>query len=69
MVSFMITCKKGRRALLKSYGGHELTDIFESLDDTSTDDEIEPAIEALSRYHFHTRGYIQKRNHENKDRK
>ena len=50
MVSFKITCEKRQRALLRFYGGDELTDILESLDDTGTDEEIEPAIEALTRY-------------------
>ena len=42
MVSFKITCEKRQRALLRFYGGDELTDILESLDDTGTDEEIEP---------------------------
>ena len=50
MVSFKITCKKRQRALLRFYGGDELTDILESLNDTGTEAEIEPAIEALTRY-------------------
>ena len=50
MVSFKITCEKRQRALLRFYGGDELTDILESLNDTDTEDEIEPAIEALTRY-------------------
>ena len=50
MVSFKITCEKRQRALLRFYGGDELTDILESLNDTGTEDEIEPAIEALTRY-------------------
>ena len=50
MVSFKITCKKRQRALLRFYGGDELTDILESLNDTGTEEEIEPAIEALTRY-------------------
>ena len=50
MVSFKITCEKRQRALLRFYGGDELTDILESLDDTGTDEEIEPAIEALTMY-------------------
>ena len=50
MVSFKITCKKRQRALLRFYGGDELADILESLDDTGTDEVIEPAIEALTRY-------------------
>ena len=50
MVSFKITCEKRQRALLRFYGGDELTDILESLNDTGTEDEIVPAIEALTRY-------------------
>ena len=50
MVSFKITCENRQRALLIYYDGHELTDVLESLDDTGTDDEIEPAIVALTRY-------------------
>ena len=50
MVSFKITCEKRQRALLRFYGGDELTDILESLNDTGTEDEIEPGIEALTRY-------------------
>ena len=50
MVSFKITCEKRQRALLRFYGGDELTDILESLNDTGTEDEIGPAIEALTRY-------------------
>ena len=50
MVSFKITCEKRQRALFRFYGGDELTDILESLNDTGTEDEIEPAIEALTRY-------------------
>ena len=50
MVSFKITSEKRQRALLTFYGGDELTDTLESLDDTGTDEEIEPAIEALTRY-------------------
>ena len=50
MVSFKITREKRQRALLRFYGGDELTDILESLNDTGTEDEIEPAIEALTRY-------------------
>ena len=50
MVSFKITCEKRQRALLRFYGGDELIDILESLDDTGTNEEIEPAIEALTRY-------------------
>ena len=50
MVSFKITCEKRQRALLRFYGGDELTDILESLNDTGTEDEIEPAIEVLTRY-------------------
>ena len=50
MVSFKITCEKRQRALLRFYGGDELTDVLESLNDTGTEDEIEPAIEALTRY-------------------
>ena len=50
MVSFKITCEKRQRALLRFYGGDELTDILESLNDTGTEEEIEPAIEALTRY-------------------
>ena len=50
MVSFKITCKKRQRALLKYYGGEEFIEFFDSLEDTGTDDEIEPAIEALTRY-------------------
>ena len=50
MVSFKITCEKRQRALLRFYRGDELTDILESLNDTGTEDEIEPAIEALTRY-------------------
>ena len=36
--------------MLRFYSGDELTDILESLNDTGTEDEIEPAIEALTRY-------------------
>ena len=50
MVSFKITPEKRQRALLRFYGGDELTDTLESLDDTGTDEEIEPAIEALTGY-------------------
>ena len=50
MVSFKITSEKRQRALLRFYGGDELTDILESLNDTGAEDEIEPAIEVLTRY-------------------
>ena len=50
MVSFKITCEKRQRAMLRYYDGHELTDVLESLDNTGTDDEIEPAIVSLTEY-------------------
>ena len=50
MVSFKIASSKRQRALLKFYGGEDFIEFFDSLEDTGTSDEIEPAIEALTRY-------------------
>ena len=50
MIGFDITSGKRQRALLLHYGGEELEDIFDTLDNTGSADEIQPAIDALTEY-------------------
>ena len=50
MIGFDITSGKRQRALLLHYGGEELEDIFDTLDNTGSADEIKPAIDALTEY-------------------
>ena len=50
MIGFDITSAKRQRALLLHFGGEELQDVFETLDNTGTVDEIKPALDALTAY-------------------
>ena len=50
MTGFNITSTKRQRALLLHYGGEDLQDVFDTLDNTGTENEIKPAFEALTKY-------------------
>ena len=50
MAEFGIASPKRQRALLHYYGGEDLVDVLDTLDDTGERDEIKPALDALSRY-------------------
>ena len=50
MIGFDITSAKRQRALLLHFGGEDLQDVFETLDNTGTVDEIKPALDALTAY-------------------
>ena len=50
MIGFDITSEKRQRALLLHFGGEELEDIFDTLENTGADDKIKPAIDALTTY-------------------
>ena len=50
MIGFDITSAKRQRALLMHFGGEDLQDVFETLDNTGTVDEIKPALDALAPY-------------------
>ena len=50
MIGFHFTSVKGQRALLLHYGVEDLEDIFDTLDNTGSADEIKPAIDALKDY-------------------
>ena len=50
MIGFDITSGKRKCALLLHYGGEELEDIFDTLDNTGSANEIKPAIDALTEY-------------------
>ena len=50
MTGFNITSTKRQRALLLHYGGEDLQDVFDTLDNTGTENEIKPALEALTKY-------------------
>ena len=50
MIGFDITSAKRQRALLLHFGGEDLQDVFETLDNTGTVDEIIPALDALTAY-------------------
>jgi hypothetical protein len=50
MVGFNINSQARQRALLLHYGGPDLHDIFDTLPDTGTDEELKPAIDALNKY-------------------
>ena len=50
MIGFDIKSAKRQRALLLHFGGEDLQDVFETLDNTGTVDEIKPALDALTAY-------------------
>ena len=50
MTEFGIASPRQQRALLHYYGGDDLEDILDTLDDMGEPDEIKPALDALSKY-------------------
>ena len=50
MIGFDMTSTKRQHALLLHFGGEDLQDVFETLDNTGTDDEIKPALDVLTAY-------------------
>ena len=51
MAEYGIVSQRRQRALLHYYGGDDLEDLLDTLDNTGSRDEIKPALDALS-LHF-----------------